>query len=426
MLSVLLVQTAKAQSNFITVEDGLLMNGSEPYFFLGANFWYGMNLGVEGEHGDRERLKRELDHLQSLGVKNLRIMGSSEGADTVSIRVNKSLLVAPGVYDESVFKGLDFLLDQLEKRDMKAVLCVNNFWAWTGGMSQYLSWANKDTIPYHPPAENGDWDLFQRYSSSFYGDKKANGLFYDHLTVLINRKNTYTGKLYKDDPVIMAWQLANEPRGYTNVDAYRLWLHETAGFIKSLDSAHLVSIGTEGNTSNTFAGTDFYQDHQSEHIDYATVHIWVQNWSWFDPEKDVETLPDAIQKAKDYLQQHVEAAGKLNKPLVLEEFGIGRDKGDYSHQAPVSLRNEYFREMFHSVYTYARSGSMSGANFWSWSGEGRPSAPGALWRFGDELTGDPPHERQGWYSVYDTDSSTIEIIKHYADLMTGVNSEIVK
>ena len=58
-----------------------------PYYFLGTNMWYGMNLGMEGKAGDRDRLIRELDLLQSKGVNNLRVMGSSEGPDSEPLRV---------------------------------------------------------------------------------------------------------------------------------------------------------------------------------------------------------------------------------------------------------------------------------------------------------------------------------------------------
>ena len=40
-----------------------------------------------------------------------------------------------------------------------------------------------------------------------------------------------------------------------------------------------------------------------------------------------------------------------------------------------------------------------------------------MWKSGDDFIGDPPHEEQGWYSVYDKDFSTIEIIKEFTTKM---------
>ena len=58
--------------------------------------------------------------------------------------------------------------------------------------------------------------------------------------------------------------------------------------------------------------------------------------------------------------------------------------------------------------------TLAGINFWAWGGEGRPSVPEGLWKQGDNFIGDPPHESQGWYSVFENDKSTIAVIKKYA------------
>jgi mannan endo-1,4-beta-mannosidase len=47
-----------------------------------------------------------------------------------------------------------------------------------------------------------------------------------------------------------------------------------------------------------------------------------------------------------------------------------------------------------------------------WSGEGRPAR--VQWQPGDNFLGDPPHEAQGWYSVYDSDATTLKLIREVA------------
>lgn len=422
-------QSPLEDKKFITVAGQQLIKDGKPYHFIGTNLWYGMNLGMPGKDGDRDRLLRELDELKGMGVNNLRIMGSSEGPDTEPLRVVPSLQPAPGQYNEMVQEGLDFLLYEMGKRDMYAVVCINNFWSWTGGMAQYRSWAsNNEAIPYPPPAENGDWSKFQKYSSHFYENKKANRLLKNHLNYLLNHVNKFTGVKYKDDPTIMAWQLGNEPRGYQNVKKYRTWLHKTAKYIKSLDKNHLVSTGAEGNTSSNSAGTNFLKDNGSKYIDYTTIHIWIQNWSWFNPEKDEETMPAALKKAKKYLHDHAVASKKLNKPMVLEEFGVSRDKGDHHPEASATFRDMFYEVIFEEAFKIAeKDNGLAGCNFWSWAGEGRSQRPGEYWQEGDDLIGDPPHEQQGWYSVYDKDHSTLNIIKKYAELFNklGIESKTI-
>ena len=71
-----------------------------------------------------------------------------------------------------------------------------------------------------------------------------------------------------------------------------------------------------------------------------------------------------------------------------------------------------------------QGGPLVGAMFWGWGGEGRPrekrdacSAGGAKAFFeqGDDLLSDPPHETQGWYSVYDADLSTKVVLRAFAE-----------
>jgi mannan endo-1,4-beta-mannosidase len=414
---------AGCKETYVKVNEGTFTLDEKPYYFMGTNFWYGLNLGSKGPGGDRVRLIRELDKLQALGVTNLRIMGGSEGPDDEPFRMLPSLQPAPGVYNEEVLDGLDFLLYEMGKRNMYAVVCLNNFWNWSGGFGQYVVWSGQaDSIPYPPPAPNGDWGVYQNFAANFYSNSGAVELFNNHINFIVNRTNGYTSKTYKDDPVIMAWELANEPRGANNIEAYRQWMDSTASYIKSLDPNHLVTTGSEGNTSNIYAGTNLALDHASPAIDYTTMHIWVQNWGVYDPNKADSTLDLSIAYAKNYMAEHAAMAKTLGKPIVLEEFGISRDLNNHDPVAPVTARDVYYKAVFDEIYQLANQDSsvVAGVNFWAWGGEGRPAENEGLWYAGDDFIGDPPHEFQGWYSVYDQDASTHTIISDYAKKMNSI------
>jgi mannan endo-1,4-beta-mannosidase len=409
--------------DFVSVNNtGFEINGA-PYYYMGTNFWYGLNLGDKRDGGDRERLIRELDRLKALGVNNLRIMGGSEGPDTEPYRMVPSLQFKPRMYNREVFDGLDFLLAEMKKRKMYAVVCLNNFWNWSGGMAQYLVWAGAaDSIPYPPPHPGGDWGKFQLFSAQFYSNQKAVDLFNDHIEFIVNRRNSISGELYKDDPTIMAWELANEPRGGNNVEAFLKWIDNTAGLIKKFDTNHLVTTGSEGKTSSPESGTDLAKDHASKNIDYTTIHIWVQNWNIYDPARAAETYDSAVQYAVAYIDDQERIARNINKPMVLEEFGISRDLNSHVPGTPVTIRDKYYARIFEEVYNRSKRDSsvVAGVNFWAWAGEGRPREPAGLWKPLDDFIGDPPHEPQGWYSVYDNDSTTIAIIKEYAEKMSNI------
>lgn len=419
-----------AQQAFIRVKEGKFVrnvpsfqllgmsfgNKEVSYTFMGTNFWYGMNLGSPGEGGDRARLIRELDRLAAMGVRNLRVMAGSEGPDTEGYRMLPSLQYAPGKYNEDMLKGLDYLLVEMGKRDMVAVMCLNNFWNWSGGVGQYLVWAGAaDTIP-NPSLPGGDWQLYQNFAASFYSNEKATKLFEDHIRFIIGRTNSISGRPYREDPIIMSWELANEPRGANNIAGMQQWIQKTSSLINELDPNHLITTGSEGNTSGTSAGTDVYNDHQYPDIDYATIHLWVQNWQLYDPLHADSTYPAAVDFARNYITGQVERARPLGKPVVLEEYGISRDLNNHAAGTPVTVRDKYYREVFELVDREIRTGKslLAGVNFWAWGGEGRPASPACIWKKGDAFIGDPPHEAQGWYSVFDTDSSTISLIKEMA------------
>ncbi|MEL6133995.1 MAG: mannanase, partial [Bacteroidota bacterium] len=384
----------------------------KPYYFIGTNFWYGMNLGMENQ----KRLIRELDQMQELGIRNLRIMGASEGDPQAPWCLQPTLLSAPGQYDERLWEGLDFLLVEMSKRGMTAVVCLGNFWPWSGGMAQYVAWATGKTIPYPPPAKDGSWAKYQLYTARFYKNKRAIASYETTIRRLVSRVNTLSGIPYKDDPTIMSWQLANEPRGIIHKWAFRRWIRKSAQLIKSLDGRHLISVGSEGTTPYPMAGTQFERIHKIAQIDYATFHIWIQNWEWYDPHTPEATYQEALARVKSYLAEHEAIAEKLGIPLVLEEFGIARDRDDHSPEAPVTMRKQYFEEIFgHLCQQAAQGGALMGLNFWAWGGEGRPRNPKAIWKPGDDFIGDPPHEYQGWYSVYDDEIPTLDLIQSYTE-----------
>jgi mannan endo-1,4-beta-mannosidase len=399
------------------------LNG-KPYRFVGANFWYAGNIAADGDSG-QQRLVRELDYLASVGVKNFRIQVCSEGGDEIKLGVKPSLQPKQGEYNETMFRGIDFLIGELRKRNMQAVFVLNNYWAWTGGMAKYLNWNGAGEIPYPDNGVPGSWSQYMEFTDSFYENPTAVASFRRHIAVMVNRVNSITGVAYKDEPAIMAWQLGNEPRGSadsTRQMVFIKWIGETADYIKSLDKNHMVTVGSEGKVGHQQNIRWFEQANAFASIDYLNMHMWPQNWSWFDPNKPDSTFDSALVNARAYMTEHIDVATKLHKPIVVEEFGLARDFGKMEIDAPDTYRAKFFGWILEEVYQNAKAGKpLAGSNFWGWSGEGRPSNAGGNWAKGDDLIGDPPHEPQGWYAVYDTDKSMVSFMKEYAQKMDSIH-----
>ena len=400
-----------AGHSFIKVNaDGQFVRDGKPYYFVGANFWYGAILGSEGEGGNRERLHKELDFLKSIGINNLRVLVGADGENGIKTRVEPSLQVAPGVYNDTILAGLDYFMNELRERDMTAVLYLNNSWEWSGGYSVYLQWSGHgDAVV---PAVDG-WPAYMEYVKQFPQSDSAKALFANHVNYIVSRTNRYNQIKYVDDPTIMSWQIGNEPRAFSdeNKEPFARWMADVAAQIKSLDPNHMVSSGSEGSWGCEMDMSLFEKIHADPNINYLNIHIWPYNWSWVKADSLTELLPRAKENTKKYIDDHMVIARKYSKPIVLEEFGFPRDGFSFSKEAPTTARDEYYRYVFDLICQDRESGGLfAGCNFWAWGGFAGQNPDHVFWEKGDDYTGDPAQEQQGLNSVFATDS-TIEIIK---------------
>jgi len=426
LLAASAVPAAGKRTSFVHRSGSQFSLGGQPYRIAGTNMWAAAYLGAAAPIGNRDRLKRELDRLGALGINNVRILGSSEFSPLKN-SVRPTFRNRTSHYNESLLRGLDHALAEMGKRGLTAVIYLTNFWEWSGGMMTYLYWTNGGRYinmndPAHP------WPEFADRSSEFYGHAAAVRMFDDYVRAVVGRRNTVTGRLYRDDPTIMAWQLANEPRpggsseaGRKHMQAYLAWIRGTAKLIKSIDPNHMVSTGSEGTQGCLEDDRCVVDAHSSPLVDYVTGHIWPQNWGWADPKDLPGTWPTTERNVRAYLERQVGVATRLGKPLVIEEFGYPRDNGSFDPSATTTYKDRYYKLIYDAVIASVRSGGpLQGANFWGWGGEGRPQHGDHHFVRGDtSYLGDPPHEPQGWYSVFDSDASTQAVIRNYAAALKG-------
>jgi mannan endo-1,4-beta-mannosidase len=420
--------TARAvNTGFVGVNGTHFELGGSPYYYAGASFYNAMNLAAVP--ANRSQLDAAFGALESLGVRNVRVWASSEGAGGAD-KLTPTLQPTAGSYDETMFAGLDYALKSANDHNLRLIMVLNNSWDWSGGMNEYVDWSPTT----NKTLQNLDWgqaDLHEgqgAYHDQFYTDDNCQATYRAFIDAVVNRANTQrAGLLYRDDPTVFSWELANEPRAHAaGQTVLSDWIGETADYIRSLDTNHMVSTGSEGfinqpATGNwwdnpAYTGTDFLANHAPDNVDFASVHIWPWNWRWYPEQEGPATMEAMYDRCVDFLQQHIDlAGGTLGKPLVLEEFGLLRD-GDHDNEfdgdgsegpgTPVTERDALFSLYFDLLYGDADNGGPSGgSNFWTFDG-------------------DPPQEPEGMYSVYDPDdTTTLAVIAEHAAEMNSLVPE---
>lgn len=404
-----------AKKGFVQVKDGHFVRDGIPYYYVGTNFWYGAILGSEGQGGNRARLCKELDRMRAMGIDNLRILVGSDGQRGIKTKVEPTLQEAPGVYNDTILAGLDYLLMEMGKRRMVAVLYLNNSWEWSGGYGYYLEQAGEGKAP--RPNEDG-YPAFMKFVARYATCEKAHQLFYDYVRFILSRTNRYTGLKYTDDPAIMSWQIGNEPRAFSTetLPAFEKWLAEASALIRSLDANHLVSIGSEGSWGCENDYGVYERICADKNIDYCNIHLWPYNWGWARADHLVEDLAVSCRNTKDYIDRHLAICARLSKPLVMEEFGYPRDGFSFSLSSTTEGRDGYYKYVFSLVGDNAEKGGyFAGCNFWGWGGFAKPRHE--QWEVGDDYTGDPAQEAQGLNSVFVTDTTTLQVVKAEVERM---------
>jgi hypothetical protein len=208
---------------------------------------------------------------------------------------------------------LDYVIAKAHDLGLTVAISLVNNWGDFGGMDQYLAWFGKT------------------YHDEFYTDATIAQAYKDWVAHLLNRTNTISHVVYKDDPAIFAWELANEPRciganghdratpgGGWSTALITSWAGTMSAYIKSIDANHLVAVGDEGFFDHAGSGDWAYQgeggvDHEAlmalANVDYGTFHLYPDNWT------------KTVSWGTQWIVDHCAAAAAAGKPTVLGEFG---------------------------------------------------------------------------------------------------------
>ncbi len=329
---------------FVRTQGTRFMLAGQPFRFVGAN------VSVMYRDEDRARMPETLAHASQAGIRVVRVWASGEGgtndvgplADLADWPRTHPFRWTPDKWNEEAFVHLDKVIAEAARNKLLVQLCLANWWRDTGGVTQYLRWAGiadaaDDKYPFGINAER---------AMLFYSNDETRRFYREHLEKVASRRNTVTGILYRDDPVIFGWELINEGQALTSRwGERRAWVAEMSNHLRSLDPNHIITSGVWGYRGAA-ERREWLADHVLPNIDYCDVHHYPN------PDRDVAVdSPDAL---RDFVDNRMAAAISLRKPLVFGEFGMGSEGFNGFSQV------EWYRAFFESNIQAGSAGAM----FW--------------------------------------------------------------
>lgn len=282
-------------TSFVRAEGGQLWDGDERFRFFG--------LAAPNLHQNESQLhpdgsNRWPDEFETEDVLGtLHQMGSlatrSFGLSVWTHGEVDCHLLGPGRYSEDAFLAYDRVLAVAGRLGIRVIFPFldSHSFPRVRGIDEFSAWRSKSGFEFWTDAQLKD--DFKR-------------LIHD----VLNRRNRFTGMLYKDDPAILAWQPGNEldsyfpDRGRTweeGLDALTPWTLEMAAFLKQEDPNHLVmEAGGRRDVYLDDPNVDLLSDHYYEYWNKLFGKPW-------------ELAPIHQQS-----MEHIDG----RKPLIVDEFGL--------------------------------------------------------------------------------------------------------
>lgn len=324
-----------------------------PFYPNGWNSWWLMDQSVD--EYSRPRVRAVLKAGKQMGLSVCRTWAFNDAG-------YNALQIAPGRFDEHVFQGLDRVIAEAGQHGIRLILTLVNNLHHFGGKNQYVKWAWEEGVG--------------RSSSndSFFFDPSIRQYFRNYIKTVLTRRNSITGIEYRNDPVIFAWELMNEPRCMSDPsgDTLQEWIEEMSGLVKSIDTNHLLTVGLEGfyghkspgklnRNPGDWAGelgADFIRNFQTPNIDFASVHTYPDQWF---KAQDIQ-IDEKLKYVKKWVNSHIEDGDKiLHKPVLFAEMGLSNRVNNFEQ----SHRDKFYRTIYDIIYKSAKN-NRAGAGAFIW------------------------------------------------------------
>ncbi|KAG8982292.1 hypothetical protein FRB90_006892 [Tulasnella sp. 427] len=276
-------------------------NGST-YFLVGENAWWMFTLASTAD------MDKAFADIAATGATTVRtwgfndVVGSCPSGNTVCFQTWSGS--TPTIQTAALTK-FDQIVASAKSHGLRLIVPLTNNWSDYGGMDVYVKQITGTT--------NHDY---------FYTNSAV-------ITAYKNYVNTFVTR-YKNEPGILAWELANEPRctgsggtstGTCTKSTITSWITTMSAYIKSIDTNHLISIGDEGfglsgGDSNAAygytSGLDFAANLAISTVDFGTLHLYPVPWG----------ASDSTTWGNTWITNHANVQKSVGKPVILEEYGV--------------------------------------------------------------------------------------------------------
>lgn len=316
LLHTLGANATEPSTSFVKATGPVFTVGGKQFFVTGVNNHYLL-------HGTDVEVREVLDDAVALGANVVRtflepIIGSPDddrttiwqfrnplvdASDGLNVHGNFLLYWDNKKNEMAINEGpdgiqkVDILIFEAKKRGLRLIFSFVDFWNFTGGIQQMSAW-------YGVRNRNKPYSSEHVDDSFFFTDPRTTRDYRRWVEYIVNRTNPRTGLRYRDDPTIMAWELANEANA--KPDKLRLrWTAEMAGYVKQQDPNHLVASGNASVDIRRF-------DISLPAIDFGTWHGYPKY------------LGIGVDELDNMIRQYCDAAATYQKPVLLEEFGFAR------------------------------------------------------------------------------------------------------
>ncbi|WP_240913976.1 glycoside hydrolase family 5 protein [Microbulbifer sp. SH-1] len=188
-----------------------------------------------------------------------------------------------------VFDRMVYLADQY---GLRLIVPVIDHWSWWGGKHELAKMVGEGA---QDTKENGPlYDV----------NSKTYAAYTSIIEQLLTRTNTCSGREYREEKAIMAWETGNELRG-TN----KTFLAQTAALFKRLAPSQLVVDGDQqADNSRPPESVDI---ESGEFLGLLDPNVDIQSNHFYGPYMS----PDVVRK-------QAALARKFNKPLLIGEYGL--------------------------------------------------------------------------------------------------------